>query len=157
MREVRVGLSIALLLIILPTSTVPALAGDTLFEFERLRGIPVAGKIVRGLTGGGLPWKIAQGQARLDQDGTLEVEVEGLVLAAGPSVDTNPIGEFIATLSCLNADGVNFTNISTSPVPATVTGDASIKEVLTLPDICLAPIVFVQGFPSLRWFAISGF
>lgn len=154
MNASRVLLSVALLL----TFAFPALAGEALFEFERLRGIPTANLTVRDIPGGGAPWTIAKGEARLDDDGTLKVEVEGLVLAAGPRAGTNPIGEFIATLSCLNADGT-INNISTQPVPATSTGDATIEEVLALPATCLGPIVFVRGVvaPTPRWFAISGF
>lgn len=154
MTALRVLLSVALLLL----SALPVLAGEALFEFERLRGIPTAGLAIRNIPGGGLPWRIARGEARLDQDGALRVEVEGLVLAAGPSAGTNPVPQFIATLSCLNADGT-INNISTAPVPATSTGDARIEEVVTLPDTCLGPIVFVRGVvaPIPRWFAISGF
>ncbi len=154
MRAIGVLLSALFLL----TSALPVLAGEALFEFERLRGIPTPKLAVRNIPGGGAPWTIARGEARLDQDGTLKVEVEGLVLAAGPRAGTNPIPQFIATLSCLNADGT-INNISTQPVPATSTGDARVEEVLTLPDVCLGPIVFVRGVvsPTPRWFAISGF
>lgn len=146
----RIFLSVALLL----TSAVPSLAGEALFEFEGLRGIPTAGLAVRNIAGGGVPWTISRGEARLDEDGTLKVEVEGLVVAA---TGVNPVGQFIATLSCLNADGT-INNINTSPVPATSTGDARIEEVLTLPATCLGPIVFVGRLsPTQRWFAISGF
>ncbi len=147
---------VALIFTVLLASALPALAGESLFEFERLRGIPTAGLTIRDIIGGGVPWTIDRGEAKLNEDGTLKVEVQGLVLAAGPSAGTNPIPQFVATLSCQNADG-SVNNITTEPVPATSTGDARIEEVLTLPDTCLAPIVFVQGFPNLRWFAISGF
>ncbi len=96
MRAVRVGLGIALLLTLLPTFAVPALAGDTLFEFARLRGIPTGGLAVRNIPGGGVPWTLTRGEARLDEDGTLEVEVQGLVVAATGS---NPAPQFMATLS----------------------------------------------------------
>ena len=154
MSVLRVLCSLALVL----TSVAPALAGEALLEFQRLRGIPTAGLAVRDIPGGGVPWTIARGEARLDENGILKVEGEGLVLAAGPSAGTNPIGEFIATLSCLNADGT-INNINTQPVPATPTGDARIEEVLVLPATCLGPIVFVRGVvaPIPRWFAISGF
>jgi hypothetical protein len=154
MTALRVLLSAALMSAI----AVPAFAGEALFEFERLRGIPTAGLAIRNIPGGGLPWRITRGEARLDQDGTLRVEVEGLVLAAGPNVGTIPVPQFIVTLSCRNADGT-LNNISTQPVPATSTGDATIEEVLTLPEVCLGPIVFVRGVvaPTPRWFAISGF
>lgn len=136
----------------------PVVAGDTLVDFEQLRGIPTGGLTIRDIPGGGLPWTIRRGQAQLAADGTLRVEVEGLVLAAGPNAGTNPVAEFIATLSCLNANGT-LNNLNTAPVPATSTGDASIEETLTLPDTCLGPIVFVRGVlaPTPRWFAISGF
>ncbi len=150
----RVLCSLALVL----TFAIPALAGEALFEFQRLRGIPTGGLAIRDIPGGGAPWTIARGEARLDENGTLKVEVEGLVLAAGSAAGTNPIGQFIATLSCLNADGT-INNISTQPVPATPTGDARIEEVLVLPATCLGPVVFVRGVvaPTPRWFAISGF
>ncbi|MBI2371567.1 MAG: hypothetical protein HYV08_15270 [Deltaproteobacteria bacterium] len=148
----RVVLSTALLL----ASAIPAVAGDRLFEFERLRGIPTAGVALRNIAGGGLPWTLTRGEARLDTDGAFKVEVEGLVLAAGPNAGTNPNSQFVATLSCRNADGT-LNNITTAPVPATSTGDARIETVVALPSVCLGPIVFVQGFPNLRWFAISGF
>lgn len=146
------------LLVLVLTATTPALADDGVFEFGRFRGIPTAGLNVRNIPGGGLPWTIRNGEAELGQDGTLKVEVEGLVLAAGPNVGTNPIPAFMATLSCLNADGT-INNIDTPPVPATSTGDARIEQVLTLPDTCLGPIVFIRaGLPTnSRWFAISGF
>ncbi len=159
MRAFRVGFGVALLLILFQTSPSPSLAGEKFLEFERFRGIPVAGVAIRGIPGGGAPWTITEGQARLDDDGTLEVEVVGLVLAAGPSAGTNPINQFIATLSCVNADGT-VNNINTNPVPATSTGDARIKQVITRPNTCLGPIVFVRGVIPARgnpWFAISGF
>lgn len=154
MRPSRVFVALALCL----SFAVPAAAGDSVFEFGKLRGIPTPGLNIRDIPGGGLPWTITRGEAQLDQDGVLRVEVEGLVLAAGPSAGTNPVPQFVATLSCLNADG-SVNNVSTTPVPATSTGDAEIQEALTLPDTCLGPIVFVRGVlaPTPRWFAISGF
>ncbi len=143
-------------LVLFPALAGPAVASENLFEFSRLRGIPTAGVAIRNIAGGGLPWTIERGEAKLEEDGTLKVEVEGLVLAAGPAAGTNPVSQFTATLSCLNADGT-IDNISTAPVPASSRGDARIEQVLSLPETCLGPIVFVQGFPSLRWFAISGF
>ncbi len=137
------------------TCALPAIAGEGLFEFERLRGIPTGGLVIRNIPGGGVPWTIAEGEARLGADGALKVEVRGLVIAA---TGVNPVSQFIATLSCLNADGT-INNINTNPVPATTTGDAEIEEVLTLPSTCLAPVVLVRAglATNTRWFAVSGF
>jgi hypothetical protein len=134
----------------------PVTAGEALLEFEQLRGVPTPLLSIRDITGGGTPWTIARGEARLDEDGTLRVAVEGLVLAAGPNAGSNTVAQFFATLSCLNADGT-VNNIDTDPAPATPTGDAKIEEVLPLPDVCLGPMVFVRSAANGRWFAISGF
>jgi hypothetical protein len=134
----------------------PAAAAENLVQFEELRGIPVANVVIRNIAGGGLPWSIERGDATLKSDGTLKVDVRGLVLAAGPNAGGNPIGQFIATVSCLNGDGT-INNVSSAPVPASPDGDARIHETLVLPETCLAPVIFVQGFPNLRWFAVSGF
>jgi hypothetical protein len=71
----------------------------------------------------------------------------------------NPVPQFFATLSCLDTHA-NVVNIDTAPVPATKEGDAKIKEVLALPETCIAPIVLVRGVAaafSNPWFAASGF
>jgi hypothetical protein len=129
----------------------PAAAGESLFKFERLRGIPTGGLAIREIAGGGVPWTLSRGEARLQPDGTLKVEVEGLV-----TTGVNPVSTFFATLSCQNADGIT-NNISTQTVPASSTGDARIEEVLTLPSVCLGPMVFVRSGGNGRWFAVSGF
>lgn len=136
-------------------NSTPALAGEAIFEFEQLAGIAVPGTVLRGIPGGGLPWIIDRGEARLEADGTFRVEVEGLVLAAGPNAGINPAPLFRATLSCLGADGVTVVNVSTDPFPATPEGDGRVEQVVFLPETCLAPVVLV-GSPA-RWFAVSGF
>lgn len=149
MSSFRILLSLAFLL----TFAAPSLAADALFEFEQLVGIPTGGLTIRDIPGGGVPWAIGRSGARLDGDGRFKVEVEGLVVA---SSGVNPRAQFVAILSCLNADGT-LNNIQTGPVDVGPAGDARIEQVLTLPATCLGPIVFVAGINPLRWFAISGF
>lgn len=122
---------------------------------------------VRGVPGGGFPWVISEGRAKLMANGQFEVEVEGLVI--DPSNATaqakgiagiNPLPFFFATISCLdNANAV--TNVNTNPVPASSTGNAQIDQTVTLPASCFAPIVLVRGSPTGTpngpWFAVSGF
>ena len=154
--------------------------GEKLFEFKQMVGVS---GVFRGVTmplravpGGGAPWVIDKGEAKLEENGKLKVEVEGLVIdpAFGPPFGgTNPVPRFFATLSCLDpATGV-VDNLNTKTVVATSQGDAKIKVVLDLPDTCVAPIVFVRGDlssipnnpfnnpagpdPSDPWFAASGF
>ena len=109
---------------------------------------------IRGLNGGGVPWKIGDASADLRADGRLNVEVEGLVLA---STGVNPVGQFKAIVSCqtITNGAATVTNVSSPLVPATTTGDAEIDTTIDLPSPCFAPIVFVTS-PGGSWFAASG-
>lgn len=108
---------------------------------------------IRGVNGGGLPWRITEGKAVLDADGGLNVKVEGLVLLNG----TNPVPSFRAVVSCQTiVDGAAATaNVSTGLFPATTTGDSKIEAAVALPSPCFAPIVFVTS-PGGAWFAVTG-
>ena len=136
-------------------------SSEEIFEFEHMVGVSGAflgsTNPLRGVNGGGIPWVLAEGEASLKSDGTFQVEVKGLVLAA---TGTNPAPFFFATLSCLSAANV-VVNINTATVPVTIEGDAEIEQVLTLPSTCIAPIVLVRGSftgsPAGPWFAASGF
>lgn len=115
---------------------------------------------LRGVSGGGIPWMLSRGRGELSASGRLKIEVEGLVLAAGPNVGINPIASFRALVSCVNADGT-FQNILTDAVPATTGpasaggGDAEFETDVALPAPCIAPIVFVTS-PGGAWFASTG-
>ncbi len=124
---------------------------------------------IRDGTGACFPWVIDKAEAQLDEDGTLEIEVEGLVIdpndaaaIAMSKAGTNPSPTFGGLLSCLTASGsaAVTVNIATGRFPATTglgAGDSEIEETLTgIPDPCIAPIVFVTS-QSGSWFAASGF
>jgi hypothetical protein len=114
---------------------------------------PDGGVPIRGIHGGGLPWRIDFADGELRADGRLRVRVRGLVLAGGPPnlVGTNPIATFRAIVSFENADA-----IFTDPVPASTTGDAEIDTHVDLPSPGFAPIIFVGPGPARVWFAVSG-
>ncbi len=150
-----------------PVSSSP----KTVFEFGMLVG--VSGAFVgptmplRGVAGGGFPWVIAEGKARLMANGEFEVEVEGLVIdpanataQARGIAGTNPLPFFFATVSCLDNTGT-VTNVNTAGFPASSTGNAQIEQTISLPASCIAPIVLVRGSatvaPTGPWFAASGF
>ncbi len=138
--------------------------GPKILAFDTMVGIPPAftgtQNPIRGINGGGLPWTISSGSGELKANGELEVEVEGLVLAAGPNAGSNPISSFRAIVSCLKSDAT-IENVTTDPFPATTGpassggGNASIEANLTLPQPCIAPIVFVTS-PGGAWFATTG-
>jgi hypothetical protein len=97
----------------------------------------------RGLKGGGKPWVIAEGQGEVGRDGSVEVRVEGLVIAVPPFNGTNPAKTFGAIVSCLTPHGV--VNVNTAQFPPSPTGNAEIEGMVDLPHPCVRPIVFVIG------------
>lgn len=136
--------------------------GDAVFEFSRMVGNDVTGTrgTLRGQDAIGAPWRVDRGEARLNEEGELRVEVKGLVLQ---STGLNPIAEFKAILSCLtdSEDALPTlvtVNLSTALFPASrPEGDVEIREELDgIPSPCYAPIVFVTNAAG-RWAAISGF
>lgn len=118
---------------------------------------------IRTVPGGGLPWMITAGTGSLQSDGHLRVHVRGLVLADHSPVPpaqqgTNPIPAFRAIVSCqsIGTDGTaTVTNVSTAQFPASTTGNSDINARVSLPDPCIAPIVFVTS-PTGAWFAATG-
>lgn len=112
---------------------------------------------IRGVDGGGLPWRLASGNVDLRADGRLHIEVDGLVFAAGPNEGTNTIPAFKATVSCQTTDNgaAAVSNISTAPFPASPAGDAETDTSVSLPSPCIGPIVFVSS-PTGAWFAATG-
>jgi hypothetical protein len=147
------------------SSPAPAVA----LGFETMA--PVSGQYVgsaspiRDMPGGGLPWVISSAGGTLHSDGELSLSVRGLVLVSSDPVPpnlqgTNPAAAFHAVVSCQTVDASgNPTSWSarTQDVPASPTGDADITETVSLPEPCLAPIVFVAGGSGLgNWFATTG-
>ncbi len=141
-------------------------SGMRLLQFNTMVGIPStltgaqSQAPLRGINGGGLPWTLGSAMGFLTASGQLKVEVQGLVLAAGPNAGKNPIASFRALVSCVKSDGT-FANILTDPFPATTGaasdggGDADIEATVTLPQPCIAPIIFVTS-PLGSWFAATG-
>src|SRR5260370_11506577 len=73
-------------------------ATDLLLSFDGGIGVdPVSGisagapvlNVVRGVSPGGVPWRIARLRARIDVNGRIEVRGRGLLLAGGNGIGTN--------------------------------------------------------------------
>src|SRR5262245_31390213 len=109
------------------------------------------GTPIRGIHGGGLPWALGAAQGELRADGSLRVQVKGLVLAAGPNSGTNPVPTFRAIVSF-----ETLAPIFTDAVPASTAGDADISTVVELPHPAFAPIIFVGPGTNAVWFAVTG-
>mgnify|MGYP001323113143 CR=1 FL=1 len=142
----------------------------TILEFDTMVGVPRpytgATNAIRGIPGGGLPWVISSGRGELKSTGRLEILVRGLVFDPNdPDViargigGTNTVPNFKAIVSCLSkdADGNPTTvNVSTELFPASPTGQSRIDTRVSLPQPCIAPIIFVTS-PGGAWFAATGF
>ena len=121
---------------------------------------------IRGVPGGGLPWVIEFGKGKLSPDGYVDVIVRGLVFDPNDQAvidrgigGTNTVPAFKVIVSCLSKDsnGVATTvNVSTNTFPADAAGNAHIKDTVSLPSPCIAPILFVTS-PGGAWFASTGF
>jgi hypothetical protein len=141
------------------TAAISSGDGRTVLKFDTMAPVmpPYTGVTnpIRGVNGGGVPWKLESAQGRLRADGRLDIEVEGLVLV---STGANPSPTFRGVVSCLssNAAGEPTTvNVATDPVPATMTGNTETDAKVALPSPCFAPIVFVTSGGG-NWFAVTG-
>jgi hypothetical protein len=144
-------------------ASAPAIAGKAPggLEVGAMAGIPSAltgtANPQRGLNGGGLPWVIGAAEAEVTASGKVEVAFEDLLFAPGTDREgTNTIGRMKAVVSCLTEDGA-VENVSTPPFPVTTgvgAGDGSVEATVSLPETCLAPLVFVTTVTDL-WLAVG--
>jgi hypothetical protein len=159
--------SIAILLTLLmgmlglQASLVTAKDETQILKFESMVGVsaPFAGaaNAIRTVPGAGAAWVVGSAKGTLSTDGDLELKVRGLVLASNGN---NPAGSFRAVVSCLTSGNI-VQNVTTAPFPATMGlasaggGNAEVEVSLTLPQPCIAPIVFVTSAGG-NWFAVTG-
>ena len=151
-RFLRLVVAVAMLGALVVGNVASTIASGPKVLDAQMVGIPTAGLVLDGLTGGGVPWILDSGRAKLFADGRLDVEVEGLVLAAN---HTNPVANGLAVVACGNV-AVAQSEI----VPFSPTGDAEVETTVSLPSPCLAPAVFFVGVTASgaqRWFAVTGF
>jgi hypothetical protein len=150
-RSIRLAIAGTVLAALAIGSVATTAAGGPKILDARMTGIPTGGLALHGLAGGGVPWILDAGRAKLFADGRLEVEVEGLTLLNG----TNPIANGRAIVTCSSVA------VASSPiVPFSAAGDALVTATVDLPGTCLAPAVFFSGVlpnGAERWFAVTGF
>ncbi len=109
--------------------------------------------MIAGISGGD-PWDVAAGEAKIKPNGDVKVVVEGLVLQT-PIIASDPVFPVLgvcASLVCQKTVAGSPTNeqvATTGSFPLSpVTGNAKIGSTtdanITLPAICVAPIVLVR-------------
>ncbi len=135
----------ALLLVGVPAGSASA---QTIFE-TGVEGTQVAGQTIAGI-GGGAPWDVAAGEARIESNGHLKVEVSGLVLTTPilPADPVFPVLGVCGSLVCQKTAAGDPTNeqvATTGNFPLSpVTGDAEVAASITLPAVCVAPTVLLR-------------
>jgi hypothetical protein len=155
-RTVRLAVVAGLLVALMAAVPATMAGGSRKVLDATLAGIPssLAGQSFMGALGGGLPWRLEGGRAKLWADGRLVVEVEGLVFAAGANEGRNTVPTGRALVAC-EGDVVAMSG----SVPFSSTGDAEVEARVDLPASCLAPVVFFAGNTpgGPRWFAVTGY
>ena len=106
---------------------------------QRLIGSILADLPIHNVTRGGVPW-VGTGTATLDRHGRFEVLIRGLLVAG--TNNTGPVTTVNASLYC--APDASAAVLTTMSVPLSSHGDARIRQHVTPPSRCLAPIVLVH-------------
>ena len=106
------------------------------------------GAMIGGVASGGAPWVVSQGSASLSADGSLEIEVTGLLLGAGAAANlvgtVGPVQMVAGSVVCGGSGGTVVA--STSGVFLNASGNAEIESSVTLPTSCVAPVILVRIF-----------
>lgn len=129
-----------------------AAPGGGLLLRSGLVGSTPGGPVLFGVTPGGAPWVIKEGEAKVTRSGRIEVEVRGLVIPTPPSNGTNPVATLSASVACNGTIAA-----TTAAVPFSTAGNAEIEATVALPSPCLAPAVLLnpRGNPAV-YIAASG-
>jgi hypothetical protein len=114
---------------------------------------------IAGLASGGAAWTVRQGAVVLDDEGQIRVDVRGLLLTSTGT--TGPVTQVKADVVCFDPTSAKVAASSKS-VNLSAAGNARIRDKVTMPSPCFAPIVLIQASginnapASGPWIAVSG-
>lgn len=137
------------------TTAAESIGGRALLEQTLAPSVPTD-PMLNGNAAGGAPWVLRRGEAKLRGDGTLRVEVRGLVIPVAPGNGTpGPVVTVSASLYC----GGSATAQGTTPqAPISRAGDAVMAGPVPVPAKCLAPTALVHpNSATTTYIAASGF
>jgi hypothetical protein len=129
------------------TLAIAALAGCSEMERKEFKGklaaCPATNTAIGDVPSCGKAWKLASGEAELERDGDLEVEVKGLVLDDASTGDANgtPDGVDGVAAAVLCADKVV---AQTSVVPLSKAGNAKVEAKVSVPSDCANPVIVLR-------------
>ena len=117
-----------------------------MFSSSMLGSLP--GATIGGIMSGGVPWTISEGHASISSNGSVQVEVQGLLIAAGAPANlvgtVGPVQMVAASVVCGGSGGT--VAGSTGGTFFSAGGNAEIQDTVTLPSSCMAPVVLVRIF-----------
>jgi hypothetical protein len=125
---------------------------------------PQDGTAIGGVPSCGKIWNIRSGEAELDKNGKLEIEVEGLVLndptlPADVNGTADGVTEVVGSVVC-SGGGASKVVAETGRFPLSKSGTAKIKTSVDLPKGCIAPIILIREIWDGKvggWLAATGF
>ncbi len=110
--------------------------------------------IVRGVSPGAGPWRIADLKADVDTDGRIKVKGHGLLLASGNSIGQNANQSVFATLICESAIPFVERNTNVAGTPLDPNGDFRIDDTLSpTPYDCASPVLLIRSSANGAWLA----
>jgi len=121
---------------------------------QRLVGSILSDPAIHGVVRGGLPWQ-GGGDASLDRRGRFEARIRGLII---PGMgNPGPVTTITISLYCAPDSGTAAA-FTTTPVPLSSRGNARVKQHVTVPSRCLAPVLLVHpNGGAAAYIAATGF
>lgn len=136
--------------LLVATLAIAALAGCA--EMNKMMGYEVksdkliacpTGKAIGDVPSCGKVWKLASGSAELKKDGSLEVEVKGLVLNDASTGTSNGTPDGVDGVAAAVVCGGKVAG-QTDVVPLSKAGDAKVMAKVSMPSDCASPIVVLR-------------
>ena len=113
-------------------------------EFEaKLAACPATNTAIGDVPSCGKVWKLASGEAELERDGDLEVEVKGLVLNDASTGSSNGTPDGVDGVAAAVVCGGKVV-AQTDVVPLSKTGDAKVKAKVAVPSDCANPVIVLR-------------
>ena len=110
---------------------------------------------IHSVTRAGAEWVIDKSRVTLSRNGKFNLRVKGLLLTTTGTTGT--VTTITASFFCA-PDSDTVAKFVAGPVPLDSDGDARIRQHVTVPSRCLAPVVLVHpNGVAARYIAVSGF
>ena len=107
---------------------------------QHLVGSILSDQNIHGVVRGGLPWQ-GGGDAKLSRKGRFAARLRGLII---PSLgNAGPVTTITISLYC-SPDSDPAAAFTTQPVPLSQQGNARVRQHVTVPSRCLAPVLLVH-------------